>query len=225
MIDMPIVIPGGIVDAIQNWTITESIPDVTKPVAIIREIWDVQTFQGLQNGLAAVPDDVINEALTAALDDSKKVQNLQIQSLGDNKIRITALIPKSGHVVFTAKIEQFEHDRNHSLIKMKMVERKLPDKPLLSWIFSRVSLAMVTKLVGPMAPGAGLAVDIKGNEVTVDFHQALYESKLGSAELFGYRLLDGLVITQAIPQPGYVDFRTSLDLPDNITTMIRNVLQ
>ena len=109
-------------------------------------------------------------------------------------------------------------------MKLKIVDKKLPDKPMLSWIFSKVSLAMVTKLVGNVDPGHGLAVKIVGNEVTIDFHQALYSSNIGTVDILGYKPLDAMVITEAVPEKGFVNFTTSIDLPDNIKNMIKNVL-
>lgn len=216
--------PASFADSIKEWSTTGKIADVSGFVNTLQEIWDLQTFEDLQQGRVAVPDDVINDSLAAAVDGSEQVRELKITSLADNKIKIDALTQKAGHVVLICKVEQFEHDKNHSVIKLKALDKKLPDKPLLSWIFSRVSLAMVTKITGSIHPGEGVAISIRGNEATVDFHQALENSKLGQAEAFGYKPLDYLVIHDAVPENGYVIFKTSLDLPDNVKTMIKNTL-
>lgn len=68
-------------------------------------------------------------------------------------------------------------------------------------------------------------MEFNGNEITVDFHQALYQSAVGSVELFGCRPLDYLTIYSAIPNKGYVEFQTNMSLPDNIKEIIQNSLQ
>ncbi|MDD4601382.1 hypothetical protein SDC9_14776 [bioreactor metagenome] len=222
--DMPVVMPASFVDSIKEWTTTAKIADVSGFVSTMQETWDLQTFENLEQGRVAVPDYVINEYLASSIDGSEQVKELKITSLEDNKLRITALTSKAGHVVLVCKVEQFEHDKNHSVIKFKALDKKLPDKPLLSWIFSKVSLAMVTKITGSINPGDGMTLFIRGNEATLDFHQALSSSKIGQAKAFGYKPIDYLVISEAIPENGYVIFKTSLDLPDNVRNMVKNAL-
>lgn len=226
--DMPITIPANFADSvvgsIKDWSTDIKVADVSGFISVLKETWDLQTFENLQAGRVAVPDDVINQTLAEAISDSDQVKELKVTSLEDNKIRINALTAKAGHVVMVCKVMQFEHDKSHSVIKLKALDKKLPDKPLLSWIFSRVSLAMVTKITGNIHPGNGVDVDIHGNEATIDFHQALYASKLGQAEVFGYKPLDYLVVRDALPEKGHVLFSTSLDMPDNVGTMVKNAL-
>ncbi|MPM50788.1 hypothetical protein SDC9_97531 [bioreactor metagenome] len=222
--DMPVVIPVNFADSIRVWATTAKVADVTGLVNTLQETWDLQTFENIEQGRVAVPDHVINEYLAEAVQGSDQVKELKITSLEDNKLRITALTPKAGHVVLVCKIEQFEHNKNHSVIKLKALDKKLPDKPLASWIFSKVSLAMVTKITGTINPGDGMAITIHGNQATLDFHQALANSKLGQAEAFGYKPIDYLVIHEAVPQNGYVVFKTNLDLPENVRAMVKNAL-
>lgn len=222
--DMPVVIPASFAESVMMWVTTAKVEDVSGLVNTLQETWDLQTFENLEQGRVAVPDHVINEYLAEAIAGSEQVKELKITSLDDNKLRITALTPKAGRIIFTCKVEQFEHDKNHSVIKLRALDKKLPDKPLVSWIFSRVSLAMVTKLTGSINPGEGMAVAVHGNQVTINFHQALTNSKLGQAEAFGYKPIDYLVINEAVPEKGHVIFKTSLNLPDNVRTMVKNTL-
>lgn len=226
--DMPITIPANFADSVvgsvKDWSTDIKVADVSDFISVLKETWDLQTFENLQAGRIAVPDDVINQTLADAIAGSDQVKALKVTSLEDNKIRIDALSSKSGHILLICKITQFEHDKNHSVIKLKALDKRLPDKPLLSWIFSRVSLAMVTKITGNINPGHGVAVSIYGNEATIDFHQALNASKLGQAEVFGYKPLDYLIVRDALPEKNHVLFNTSLDLPDNIGAMVKNAL-
>jgi hypothetical protein len=224
MIDMPAIISSNVMQSMKGWNTEFKIPDVSHVIAVLKETWDLQTFANLEQGKVAISDDVINQSLASAIEGSEQVKELSITSLADNKLKITALTKETGHVVFLCRVEQFEHNKDYSVMKLKVVDKKLPDKPLVSWIFSRVSLAMVTKLVGKVDPGHDLAVKIVGNEVTIDFHQALYNSNLGTIDVLGYKPLDAINIKEAIPEKGFVNFTTSVDLPDNIKGMIQNVL-
>jgi len=224
MIQIPVDLPADFSHTINFSSIEAKMPDLSPVITIIQETWDHETLAGLEQGKVAVPDAVINQSLTAALGDDTRVKELQISSLGDGKIKIAAVVPQAGHIVLVCKLEQFQHDKQRSVMTMKILNKKLPDKPMLSWIFSKVSLAMAAKFVGKVDFGPDLLVDIKGNTVTIDFHQALYNSRFGSAELFGFKLLDALVITQAVPQQGYVEFDTALDMPDSIKSMLQNIL-
>jgi hypothetical protein len=201
------------------------IPEVTQTIKILQETWDAQTFGALLQGKVSVPDDVLNKGLAAAIEEGCPVKELTVTSQENHQIKIVALTAQNGRVVLVCTVEQFEHNKDHSFIKMKVTDKKLPDRPVVSWIFSRVSLAMVSKLAGNIVPGDGLTVAIHGNEVTVDFHQALYASRFAGIDLFGYKPLDALTISGLTPQKGYVEMNTDIDLPDNIKAMIQNVLQ
>jgi hypothetical protein len=224
MIDMPVIISDHVMDAVKGWSIEETIPNLSHVIAVLKETWDLQTFRNLEKGKVAVPDDVMNEYLASTIEDSEEIRELSITSLEDHKLRITALTKKAGRMVFICHIKQFEHNKDSSVMKLKIVDKKLPDKPIVSWIFSKVSLAMVTKFVGHVDPGYGLGVKIVGNEVTIDFHQALYNSNIGTIDVLGYKPLDAVIIKEAVPEKGFVNFTTAVDLPDEIKDRIKNVL-
>ena len=217
--DMPAVtLPAAVTDTIQSWSTESPVLDLSDRLGVVKETWDLQTFSELQEGKVAVPDEVINDTLAKAIDDSERVKELKIESLENHQLKITAVTAKSGKIEMLCQVEKFEHDKDHSVVKLKALSKKLPERPMMSWIFSRISLSLATKLVGHIDPG-------KGNEITVDFHQALYQSAAGSVELFGYRPLDYLTVYSATPNKGYVEFQTNMALPDNIKEIIQNSLQ
>ena len=224
MLDMPTVLPAAFTAELQQWASEVNVSDAAEMIKVVQETWSLQTFNAIEQGRVAVPDDVINQSLTAMLEEGGPVKKMTVTSLADNKINITALTEKTGHVVLICKVEQFKHDKDHSVIKLKALNKKLPDKPVMSWIFARVSLAMAAKITGGINPGEGLQLTLHGNEATIDFHQALYQSRFGTVQLFGYRLVDFVAVTQAVPHDGYVEFQTSLTLPDQIKTMVKNAL-
>lgn len=224
MMDMPVIISNNVMETVKGWSTEVKVPDLSHVIAVLKETWDLQTFSNLEQGRIAVSDDVINQSLASAIEDSEQVKELSITSLPDHKLKVTALTKKTGRIVFLCRIEQFEHNKEYSVMKLRIVDKKLPDKPLVSWIFSKVSMAMVTKLVGNIDPGHDLAVKITGNEVTVDFHQALYNTRLGTLDVLGYNPMDALVIKEATPEKGFVNFTTGVDLPNHLKSMIQNVL-
>ncbi|MDF2634561.1 MAG: hypothetical protein K0R78_1435 [Pelosinus sp.] len=223
-IDMPITVASNVMENIQGWSTELKIPDLSHVIAVLKETWNLQTFKNLEQGKVAISDDIINEYLATAIEDSEEVKELSITSLENHQLKITALTKKAGHMVFLCRVERFEHNKQYSVMKLKVVDKKLPDKPIVSWIFSKVSLAMVTKLVGNVDPGHGLGLKIKGNEVNIDFHQALYNSNLGTIDVLGYKPLDAVIVREAMPEKGFVNFTTAVDLPDHIKEMIKNVL-
>ncbi len=224
MIDMPVVISSNIIENVRGWSTELKIPDLSHVIAVLKETWNLQTFKNLEQGKVALSDDVINESLASAIEDSEEIKELSITSLDDHKLKITALTKKTGPMVFLCRVEQFEHNKDYSIMKLKVLDKKLPNKPIVSWIFSKVSLAMVTKMVGNVDPGHGLGIKIVGNEVTIDFHQALYNSNIGTIDVLGYKPLDAVIIKEAKPEKGLINFTTSIDLPDYIKDRIRNVL-
>ena len=224
--DMPaITLPAAVTDTIQSWSTESPVLDLSDKLGVVKETWDLQTFSELQEGKVAVPDEVINDTLAKAIDDSERVKELKIESLENHQLKITAVTAKSGKIEMLCQVEKFEHDKDHSVVKLKAMSKKLPERPMMSWIFSRISLSLATKLVGHIDPGKGLNMEFNGNEITVDFHQALYQSAAGSVELFGYRPLDYLTVYSATPNKGYVEFQTNMALPDNIKEIIQNSLQ
>ncbi len=225
MIQIPADLPASFIPAVSFANLETKLTDLSPAMTTIRETWDAQTLANLEKGVVVVPDDVINQALAAAIAGQDQIKELTVTSTGDGKIKIKALTRQTGHLLMTCRIEQFEHDGQHSTMRLKVLEKKLPDKPMMSWIFSKVSLAMAVKFAGSVSMAEGMAVDIKGNTVAIDFHQALYQSRFGGVELFGVKPLDALVVREAIPQQGAVEFHTALAAPDNVKAMLRNLLE
>lgn len=221
---MPISLPA---EFSAGFTLPDSgikITDVAKTINTAKQIWDAQSFADLLQGKIKVPDTNLNEALAAALEENKAITAVKVTSLENHKLEIQMNTAAEGRVVLVCVIEELLHNPEASRLKLKVVDKKLPDKPFVSWIFSKISLAMACKIAGQIDPGAGLAVAIRGNEVTVDFKQALATSTLGQFEIMGYRPLSLLTISSAVPQKGYIEIDANLDLPDTIKTMISNVL-
>lgn len=224
--DMPAVtLPAALTDAVMSWSAESPVLDLSDSLSVVKDTWNLQTFSQLQEGKVAVPDEAINDTLAKAIADSELVKELKIESMANQQLKITAATAKSGKIEMLCQVEKFEHDKDNSVVTLKVVSKNLPERPLLSWIFSRISLSLAAKLLGDVNPGQGLKMAINGNEITVDFHQALYRSAAGGLELFGYRPLDYLAVYGATPNEGYVEFRTNMSLPENIKEIMRHSLQ
>lgn len=221
--DMPVTIVQ-IEENVANWDIGSHLDDVSRLFSVVREVWDRQTVADLAQGSIVVPDDVLNQSLVAMLGDSDKVKEFTLSSLADNKIKIHLRTETVGTVNLICQIKQFEHDKNHSVMKLSILDKQLPDRPLMSFIFSHISMAFITKLAGPIDVGPDLGINFVGNDVTIDFHQALSRSKLATVEIMGYRLLDQVEITGATAQAGSVTFQTNLALPQQAVEFLLKAL-
>lgn len=219
--DMPVYIQQ---DAASFINIADSVADYSSVISALQKIWDVQTFSDLKAGKVAIPDEVMNDYLAQAIQGSDKVSEIKITSLEDNKFKFTAQTASMGKVEMLCLLKGLEHDKNHSVLTIQLLSKKLPDKPLMSFLFSHISMAMVVKIVGPINVGQGISLNYHGNTVFVDFHQALYDSALGKVNLYGYNILDAVIINGASTKPGNVIVDTSLDLPENVSDMITRVL-
>lgn len=223
--DMPVSLPANWNAVVDGWNQESKVTDWSGMVKIAKETWDAQTFSALSKGEVVIPDDVINQSLAGMLEPGASVRSITVTSQANHTMRIVMDTEKAGKVILVAKILELQHTPEKSYLKLQVLDKELPDKPWVSWLFSRVSLALVTKIVGQVNPGHGLAVGIYGNQVTIDFHQALYASQIGKLELLGYKPVDSLLIQQAVPEAGQLVVQTGLNLPDSVKTMIHNVLQ
>jgi hypothetical protein len=134
MMDMPVVISSHVMESVKGWSSEMKIPDLSHVIAVLKETWDLQTFTNLEQGKVAISDDIINQSLAATIEDNEQVKELSITSLEDHKLKITALTKKAGHVIFVCRVEQFEHNKENSFMKLKIVDnRKHGDRESVSY--------------------------------------------------------------------------------------------
>ena len=84
---------------------------------------------------------------------------------------------------------------------------------------------MVERMVGRLDVSDRIPVDIKGNNITVDFHDVLAASRLGMTEFRGHRLLDMVEIEGAAVRDGGIMFDTRLNVPDDVKDALRAILK
>lgn len=225
MIDMPVDISSQMLGDINFSELSGQVENLKPVIDVVRQTWDMQTLEQLKDGKVAVSDEMINESIAKNIDENSVIKGLKVTSVGDGKIKLTADTKKFGPVELLCRIDQFEHSKDTSVLKFKVLEKNLPDNGTMSWIFSRISLSMAEKLVGKVNLGENVKTKISGNTVTVDFQEALKASSFGQIQLFGYSLSDAVVVEQAVPKEGYVEFKTALNLPDTVKNMLDNILK
>lgn len=217
--------PVSFIDSLSSWSASSSLPDLGEISPVLKETWDLQTFENLQQGKIAVPDDAINQFLADSLKEQTEVSELTVTSRADQTLLIHARTKAIGRIDMVCKVELFEHNRDHSLIRLRVTDKKLPDHPVLSWMFARVSLALATKVTGPLNPGHGVSVTITGNQVSIDVRQALLQSQFGQINVFGWQPIHALSIQSATPAAGYLLLTTDLAIPENIKKLISACLR
>ncbi|MDU2065904.1 MAG: hypothetical protein E6713_13850 [Sporomusaceae bacterium] len=221
--DMPVMMVE-VAQPTKAWDMSTKFSDIAKMMGKLREVWDHQTLDGLETGKIVVADEWSNEILRKAIADSPKIKEFQMTSLGDNKMKLHLVSEESGTVELVCKIHQLEHDKDHSILKIEVLSKSMPDRPILSFMASFMSMAMVAKLAGVSAVNPDMNITFRGNDITVDFHQAILHSPLADIEVMGYRLLDYLVISGVKNQAGAMELQTNLTVPHQVIEVLKNVL-
>ena len=224
MFDMPAVVAEGF-QQLDLGQLGSAVEDYAPALEVVKKTWDKESLLSILQGHIDVPDETINEALAARIDENSPVNSLTITSRENGRMDILADTKKLGRVELSGTVDVFVHDGASSYMTYTVKERALKDHGLLSWFFSRISLSMAEKLVGHLDLGDDLPTTVKGNSVTVDYAQILQESDLGRTSIAGCNLLDALKIKSAEPHEGYVTFQTALDVPDGVRSILLNILQ
>lgn len=223
MIDMPAAIQNNM-QTIDWGRVQEAVADYGPVIDVVRSTWTKESLRDIMAGHIAVPEETINAALAAKTDQDAGGGSIRIHARDDGRLDVTAQTDNFGRVEFSGTIEAFVHNADESYMTYRVKEKELPEQGLLSWFFSRVSLSMAEKIVGHADLSEDLPTSISGNDVRVDFHDRLEASALGQTSVRGYKLLDVVEIKDAQPHEGYIEFSTGLKLPDNVKSILQNIL-
>ena len=221
----PPALPVSFADSFSSWSANAQLPALSEITPLLKEAWDLQTFENIQSGKIAVPDDAVNAYLADALKEQTEVSELSISCRADQTLAIHARTKAIGRIEMLCTLEQFAHDAGQTSIRLQVRDKKLPDHPVLSWVFARVSLALATKLTGPLDPGQGVKVSINGNSITVDLREALLNSSFGRINIFSWQPVNTLEIKSALPCDGYLLLTTGLEIPENIRKLVAAFLR
>ena len=220
--------PAAIIEYFPGITwgqVSEVVEDYGPVIQVLQHTWSHQTFQEIMQGQVTVPDEVLNNAIAECISDKDAINSLEVHSKENGRLEIKADTKKIGRIELSGNIEEFVHNKDKSSVTYSVRERALKDHGLASWFFSRISLSMAQKLFGKLDFGDNLPVSVKGNHVTVDFSEAIKNSQLGTTKLEGYSISDMVEVQEAVPHDGYITLKTKLNIPDEIKTMVLNVLQ
>lgn len=171
-----------------------------------------------------MPDSVINEAIAKKIPEGGSVTGVTIKSHANGRLDIRAETKRVGPVELSGEIQEFIHEGDKSYMKYRVRSRNIPEHGLMSWIFSRVSLAMAERMVGHVELSDDLPISIRHNTVTVDYSKVLAESDFGKTEYQGHKLMDMLEIEGAKPKDGGIEFDTKLNVPDDVKKALVAVL-
>ena len=193
--------------------------------AILKKTWDKQSLENIIQGKFDVPDDAINAVLAQETTDNDQVKSLRITSRANGRLDIHADTQEYGGIDLSGTIDAFVHNGDTSYMTYTVKDKDLENHGgITGWMFSHLSVSMLQKLVGHIDFGDDVTTKIHGNTVTVDCSQALNQSELAQVSVGGYSLLDALHIDGAVPHDGYVEFQTSLNVPDGIKDTLLSIL-
>lgn len=208
-----------------DWAkVQEKVADYGPALKVIKDTWDRETLAEISQGNLFVSDDMLNEALTKNIKEGGPAKAVKLKSAADGSLTITIDTVKLGPVELNGQVQEFVHKGDKSFMVYKVRQRNISNHGLMSWVFSRVSLAMAQRMVGHMHFSDDLPVSIKHNTVTIDYSKVLAESELGRTKFHGHRLLDMVEIEKVTPKEGGIMFQTKLNVPDDVKDDLRALL-
>ena len=145
--------------------------------SLTQTIWKAQTMEGLNNGLWVIPEVALNDYFTSSFTNDK-VKNPKLKLLNDNRMYIT-FDSSVGKVALTCEIKQFVHNQTDSYIEVDVRDKKLLDKPTLSWMLKFVSLGAIADLYGnPLKEVKQVDAKFTGNTLKVNFRPLMEKTLL-----------------------------------------------
>ena len=182
-------------------------------MTVMRNTWDAQTIEGLLQGKVTLTEEVVNACL--ALQTPNTADNEAPKLVfHEQEVEIISTTKEWGKIVLRAKLLMLRHNRDESVMRMEILDKKLPDKKMLSWLFSRISLGFLEKILGPLNIGDGITVQTIDNTVTVYFRERLRTAASSSRMMFGVPLLDSISVSKAVVHSGSVELSCRLELGD-----------
>ena len=226
---MVIDIPANFIEQVKNidWSgIREAVKDYGPALTVLRDTWDRETLAQIAEGHLFVRDAILNEAIAKNIGTSGTIRSVVLRSHANGRLDLICTTNKKYKTVeLSGTIEEFVHDGGKSYAVYRVREKNIPDHGFVSWLFSRVSLSMVERMMGRFDVSDQLPVDIHGNRIHVDFHEVLAASQLGQTEFRGHKLTDMIEIEGAAVQEGGILFDTKLNVPDDVREALRTILR
>ena len=223
MIDLP----ANWQEQLQNidWgKVQEKVADYGPALSVIKDTWDRETLAEISQGNLFVSDKMLNDAIAKNIKEDSPAKAVILESQDNGRLKVTVDTAKLGKVELTGEVKEFVHTGDKSYMVYRVRERNIPNHGLMSWVFSRVSLAMAQRMVGSLQVSDDLPVEIKHNTVRIDYSKVLAESEFGKTMFHGHRLLDMIAIEKATPKAGGIMFQTKLNVPDDVKDDLKALL-
>jgi len=220
-------LPANWQDQLQqiDWAkIQEKVSDYGPALKIIKDTWDRETLAEISQGNLFVSDKMLNEAIAKNIKGDSPVRSVLLESKENGRLNITIDTAKIGKVELSGEVKEFVHEGDKSYMVYRVRERNIPHHGLMSWVFSRISLAMAQRMVGKLSISEDLPVEIKHNNVRIDYSKVLAESDFGRTMFHGHRLLDMIEIEKATPKEGGIMFQTKLNIPEDVKDDLKSLL-
>ena len=226
---MVIDLPANFIEQVKNidWSaVREAVKDYRPALTVLRDTWDRETLAQISEGHLFVRDSILNEAIANNIGMQGTIRGVVLRSHANGRLDLVCTTAKKYKTIeLSGTIEEFIHDGDKSYAVYRVREKNIPDHGFISWVFSRISLSMVERIMGHLDVSDRLPVDIRGNKIYVDFHEVLAASKLGQTEFQGHPLTDMIEIEGAVVQDGGIMFDTKLNVPDDVRASLRAVLR
>ena len=226
---MVIDIPANVIEQVKqvDWSaVREAVKDYGPVLTVLRDTWDRETLAQIAEGHLFVRDSMLNEALAKNLGTGGTIRGIVMRSHADGRLDLVCTTSKKYKTIeLSGTIEKFVHDGDKSYAVYHVKEKNIPNHGFVSWVFSRISLSMVERMMGRFDVSENLPVEIHGNKVHVDFREMLAASKLGQTEFHGHRLTDMIEIEGASVREGGIMFDTKLCASDDVKAALRAILK
>lgn len=220
-IPLPIPVEGFVESAGRLLGISRE--SVLQTVELIRNTWDAQTLEGLLRGKVTITEEVLNSYLAYQLKGTAGADSLQV-FFPDGHVEIRSATKEWGKVVLTGNLRDLRHNPDESIMIFEVMDKKLPDKKLISWLASWVSLGFLARIFGPLAFGDGIQVQVEGNRVTAEFRDRLNKAIPHSAQIFGKPMLDAIIIQQAAVRNRAIDLSCGLEVDEGVRSILEMLL-
>ena len=147
MIDLP----ANWQEQLQNidWgKVQEKVADYGPALRVIRDTWDRETLTEISQGNLFVSDKMLNEAIARNIKEDSPARSVLLESKENGRLNVTIDTVKLGKVELSGEVKEFVHDGDKSYMVYRVRERNIPNHGLMSWVFSRISMAMAQRMVG-----------------------------------------------------------------------------
>lgn len=159
-------------------TVSAEIPDIATT------IFQAQSLPNMQNGIYAIPEDILNTYFTATLADNPKVKDSNIAIHKNNKLTLTTAVEKTGTLRLNCTVKEFHFDKDNAILKLHIDKKELVGNSIGSWLMNQVSLGMIADIYGNPLAQANIESKINGNTININlkpFAATLFNTGIGQA--------------------------------------------